>query len=73
MAVGVRFDPFDRAPPTLASAAWRTLLAVSPVSGVSSLRWPPHGCWGLGAERAAALFELELEPEPDPLAAFAMP
>jgi hypothetical protein len=53
-------------PGTSASAASLTFAAVSPVSRVSSLRWPPHGA---GAVVAAVD---EFEPEP-PLAAFAIP
>jgi hypothetical protein len=55
-------------PGTLASASARTLAAVLPVSGVSSLRRGPHGCRALGAA-----VELEPELDPDPLAALATP
>jgi hypothetical protein len=37
---------------TLARAAAFTLASVSPASGVSSFRWPPHGFWGSGAAGA---------------------
>ena len=46
----------------------RTFAAVSPVSGVSSLRCAPHGWRALGAAGDGVL-----ELEPDPLAALATP
>ena len=61
-------------PGTCASATAVTFARASPVSGVSSLRWPPQGCCALGA--AGAVLELGVVAvvvEPVPLAALASP
>jgi len=51
-------------PETSASAAAVTFAAVSPVSGVSSLRWPPHGCCALGADGVVVVVVVEPDPLP---------
>jgi hypothetical protein len=60
-------------PETFASAAAVTLARVSPVRGVSSLRWPPHGRWVLGgADGSAVVVVVDVAVE-FPLAALARP
>jgi hypothetical protein len=64
------------APESLAFAAASTLLFVSPVSGVSSERCPPHGRSAVGGEACPAIdgpaaIDGAAEFEPEPLAALA--
>ena len=58
-------------PETSASAAARTFDSASPVRSVSSERWPPQGCDEAAGCVVVAALELELEPLP--LAADAIP
>jgi hypothetical protein len=59
-------------PGTFAFAMSVTLVSASPVSSVSSARWPPQGRCALGADDVGADGGVVVL-EPDPLAAVATP